>query len=247
MSFAWKEGQTEFRALLKDFTASPENTERISRFKGDEEVFALVLHFLSPYYNQVVPWKGRNVRINEMFRATMNRLKKRLFDFSSKPGKRSELVWEGQTNPEIEIVPGFSMCLPRAVALRWFIMHDLDKIFWQKEAEIKSLYDEHKARKKEFYSTNHKKKKKERRDLMIKKVISMRKPEKTSKKKNKTLLNRAERKLIFAGLQEERNLERKLRKERRKSFGGRAGRTNCNRSLQLPSTDTVCAVLMKDS
>lgn len=246
MSFAWKEGQTELRALVKDFAASPEKAERISRFKGDEELFSIVLHFLSPYYNQVVPWKGRNVRINEMFRATMNRLKKRLFDFSSKPGKRSELIWEGKVNPELEIVPGFSMCLPRAVALRWFIMHDLDKIFWQDEGKIKSLFSEHKSKKKDFYSTNHKKKKKERRELMIKQVISMRKPEKKSKKKSKTVLNRAERKFIFAGLQEQRILERKLRKERRTSFGSRAGRTNCNRSLQLPSVDTVCAVLMKD-
>ena len=244
--FAWKEGQKEFRALLKDFVASPENVERISRFKGDEEVFSLVLHFLGPYFNHVVPWKGRNVRINEMFRAAMNRLKKRFFDFSNKPGRHSELVWEGVRNPELEVVPGFSMCLPRAVALRWFILHDLDKVFWKDEAKIKSLYYEHKAKKKEFYSTNHKQKKKERRELMIKKVISMRKPEKTNKKKNKTILNRAERKFIFAGLQEQRLLERRLRKERRKTFGGRAG-GNCNNSLQLPSADTVCAVLMKEN
>lgn len=234
MAYTWKETQQSLRKALEVFLEDNNMKERLARFKGEPQIFDTVVYFLSQYYNAIVDWPDkRKVRANEMYRAAMTRMKKRFFDFGSRPDRKSELVWDGQSNPEYEVMPGFKITLPRATALRWFITNGMDIVFWQQIDEIQSRYEEHKAKTKAFYRNNHTEKKQKLRDKIIGEIIGTRK---TKKKGKNTYLTRPERRLVSSRLRKIQESEK-----RGKRHGGQAGRKN--KSLQLQSPKLICAII----
>lgn len=206
------------RQSVQSFFSDESMQGRLRKFVVEENSMKMISYFLSPHYAHAIQREGKMVHLNEEYKSALSALKKRFFDFTSEPGKKSDLVWEGQVNPVLNICPGVSMPLPTLVAMKWFISNELDSEFWDRFEHLKHHFDAHFQRVKTMYTETHKNKKRLARERVIKEVISSTKGQNVTKGRRNVLLTRNQRSIVSATLRAEK-LEQKEKRKRLKLTG----------------------------
>lgn len=231
---------TRSRQSVISFFSDDSMQGRLRRFVVEENSMRMVNYFLSPHYSHAIQREGKMVHLNEEYKAALSALKKRFFDFTSEPGKKSDLVWEGQVNPALNICPGVSMPLPTLVAMKWLISNDLDSEFWARFSHLKQHFDSHFLKVKTMYTETHKKKKRLARERVIKAVIASTKEQPVNKGRRNVLLTRNQRSLVSATLKAEK-LELKEKRKRMKLTGKQV------KTKRPRVTNQACAFVLKPS
>lgn len=210
--------QSRSRQSVFSFFSNEEAQRRLKRFLLEENCFKIVSFYLGPHASQAIQRNGKMVHLNEEYKSALSALKKRFFDFTSIPGKKSDLKWGGEVNPCIDVCSGVSLPLPTLVAMKWFLSNDFDREFWERFEQTKKSFERHFCKVKTRYTETHKTKKRLARERVAREVIASTKGQNTQKGRRNVTLTRIQRSLISARLRAEK-LEMKERRKKLKLTG----------------------------
>lgn len=238
--YTYKTRQMYYRDLILNFFSEKENFERLRRLtKTGVDISEKVTFFLSQEYNYVCEIQGRLTRLHEFYRNVMSNYKKRYYNFLSEKNRNSDLIWQGECNPNIKIFD-IEEPLPKLTALKWFISLDLDKRFWENFESVTDKFESHKLTVKTKYTENHKNKKKNARSLIEKEIIANR-PADYTKGRKQVYLTRTERRIISSRLEAEK-LSAKKRRKNLKLTG-----LKLNQKVKNPrKTECSCAIILNN-
>lgn len=238
--YTFQSRQRYYRELIFNFFSDKKNLQRLRRLTSSgDDICEIVTFFLGQEYNYVCEIQGCLTRLHEVYRNVMANYKKRYYNFVSEPGRNSDLIWEGQRNPNL-IIDDVAEPLPKLIALRWFISLDLDTQFWENYESINEKFKSHKFAIKKMYTQNHKNKKRLARSLIEQEIINNR-PLNYNKGRKQVYLTRTERRIIASRL----DAEKESAKQRRKNLKltGSKSKKNVKNPRKLGK---CCALIFKN-